>query len=229
MNPIIPLFPLNLVQFPNAITPLHIFEPRYRQMLKDVMDADKTFGILFRNDEFYLESEMLPPGSIGCAVEVAVAQELLDGRSNILCVGLRRFRLVSYVEGQPYQQGEVEYFEDDTSLEDLSDEAGRAKDFFRRLLAVSRRLKGDRDEDAEAFPDLPDDPQAVSFIVAAYLDIENNEKQELLEMTDTGERLREVCLVLDRLTHERERQVFLTHVAKKNGHGGHLPFPDDDE
>ncbi|MGH9844616.1 MAG: LON peptidase substrate-binding domain-containing protein, partial [Blastocatellia bacterium] len=51
MNRVLPIFPLSLVQFPSAITPLHIFEPRYRQMLKDVMGTDKTFGIIFRDDE----------------------------------------------------------------------------------------------------------------------------------------------------------------------------------
>lgn len=223
MNPIIPLFPLNVVQFPSAITPLHIFEPRYRKMLKDVMAADKTFGIIFRNDELLLDSEDLPLGSAGCTVEVAVAQEMADGRSNILCVGLKRFRLVGYVEGQPYQQAEVEFFEDDVSLEDLSLEAQRTKDIFHRLLSISRRLKGERENDPDTLPELPDDPQAISFIVAAYLDIENSEKQDLLELTDTGERLRDVCVIITRLAEEYERQVFINQVAKKNGHGGKAP------
>jgi Lon protease-like protein len=223
MNPIIPLFPLNLVQFPSAITPLHIFESRYRQMLKDVMAADKIFGVIFRNDELLLDSEELPLGSAGCTVEVAVSQEMADGRSNILCVGLKRFHLVGYVEGQPYQQAEVEFFEDDLSLEDLSHEAERTRNVFHRLLSVSRRLKGDRDDDPDSLPELPDDPQAISFIVSAYLDIDNSEKQELLELTDTGERLRDVCHIISRLAEEYERQVFINHVAKKNGHGGTAP------
>ncbi len=223
MNPIIPLFPLNIVQFPSAITPLHIFEPRYRKMLKDVMATDKTFGILYRNDEVYLESESLPLGSIGCTVEVAVAQELPDGRSNILCVGLSRFYLRGYVEGEPYLRGEVEFFEDEPSLEDLSADAERTKDVFQRLLAVSRRLKGEPAEDPGSLPDLPDDPQAISFIVSAYLDIENNQKQDLLELTDTAERLHEVREIISGLADDYERQAFISQVAKKNGHGGKLP------
>src|SRR5262245_52347722 len=98
-NRVIPIFPLPIVQFPNAITPLQIFEPRYRKMLKDVMSADKTFGIIYRAEESVLESEALPIGSIGCTVEVAVVQELPDGRSNILCVGISRDWLVGYLEG----------------------------------------------------------------------------------------------------------------------------------
>ncbi len=222
-NRVIPIFPLSLVQFPNAITPLHIFEPRYRKMLKDVMEADKTFGIIFRNDEVMLESELLPPGSIGCSVEVAVMQELDDGRSNILCVGVSRFRLLNYVEGEPYARAEVEFFEDEPTFDDLSEESERARRLFARLLHISRRLKGEQEDEVENSPDLPDDPQAVSYIVSAYLDIENNQKQDLLELTDTGERLAEVNGIIERLADESEKRAIMHQISKKNGHGGKLP------
>src|SRR5262245_19220730 len=117
---VIPIFPLPLVQFPGAITPLHIFEPRYRKMLKDVIARDKTFGIIYRNDQVLLESEQLPVGSICCTVEVAVVQELPDGRSNILCVGSSRYSITAYVEGESYLQAEVEIFDDDITFDDLS-------------------------------------------------------------------------------------------------------------
>src|SRR5262245_64435546 len=102
-NKVIPIFPLPVVQFPTAITPLHIFEPRDRKMLKDVMEKDKTFGIIYRPSAEEGEprpvSDRLPLGSVGCAVEVAVVHELPDGRSNILCVGGARFRLLQYIDG----------------------------------------------------------------------------------------------------------------------------------
>src|SRR5215468_3310510 len=124
---VIPIFPLPVVQFPNAITPLHIFEPRYRKMLKDVMEKDKTFGLIYRPaaEEGGLKpaSDKVPLGSIGCAVEVAVVQELPDGRSNILCVGGARFRLLQYIEGEPYLQAEVNFLEDEPTFEELSVEA----------------------------------------------------------------------------------------------------------
>ncbi|HEY8459093.1 MAG TPA: LON peptidase substrate-binding domain-containing protein, partial [Blastocatellia bacterium] len=198
---IIPIFPLPVVQFPNAITPLHIFEPRYRKMLKDVMEKDKTFGVIYRppveGNDLHLISDRVPLGSVGCAVEVAVVQELPDGRSNILCVGGARFRLLQYVEGELYLQAEVDFFEDEPTFEDLTVEAERAKTAFNRLLAANRKIKDDRDAEEDAAPDLPNDPQALSFIVTAYLDIEPSEKQELLEMIDTGERLREVARVIE--------------------------------
>ena len=217
-NRVLPIFPLSLVQFPNAITPLHIFEARYRKMLKDVMETDKTFGIIFQNDEVMPESELLPLGSVGCSVEVAVMQELEDGRSNILCVGISRFRLLRYVEGEEYSQAEVEFFEDEPTFDDLSEESDRSKRLFARLFRISRRLKGEQESDIENSPDLPDDPQAVSYIVSAYLDIENSKKQDLLELTDTAERLTEVNGIIERLADETEKQAIMHQISKKNGH-----------
>jgi Lon protease-like protein len=223
---VIPIFPLPVVQFPNAITPLHIFEPRYRKMLKDVMEKDKTFGIIYRPsiEEGALTpiSDRVPLGSVGCAVEVAVVQEMPDGRSNILCVGGARFRLLQYLEGEQYLQAEVDFFDDEPTFEDLTVEAERAKSAFNRLLAANRKVKEERELEEDEAPDLPNEPQALSFIVTAYLDIEPSEKQELLEMIDTGERLREVARVIENLASDYEKRAIIHHVAKKNGHGGKL-------
>jgi Lon protease-like protein len=222
-NRVIPIFPLPLVQFPGALTPLHIFEPRYRQMLKDVMDKDKIFGVLYRNDETLPDAEQQPPGSVGCTVEVAVVQGLPDGRSNILCVGGSRYRLLKYVEGAPYLQAEVEFFDDEPTFDDLSTQTSRVKHLFQRVLVASRKLKDESDREANEVPELPDDAQALSFIVTAYLDIEANEKQGLLELTDTRERLREVNEILEKLAKDYELRAVVHQVAKKNGHGGKLP------
>ncbi len=220
---VIPIFPLPLVQFPGAITPLHVFEDRYRKMLKDVMVGDKTFGIIFRNDETLVPSERLPTGSIGCVVEVAVQQELPDGRSNILCVGVARFSLGGYVEGEPYQQAQVELFDDDMNFDDLSEEVERAKSLFLRLSAAIRKLKNENTPDEEETPDLPDDAQPLSFILAAYLDIDNSDKQDLLEMTDTRKRLREVNKLIAELADDYEKRAIGNKISKHNGHAGHMP------
>ncbi len=223
---IIPIFPLSIVQFPNAITPLHIFEPRYRKLIKDVMETDKTFGIVYRpsfgEDEVVPQPDIVPLGSVGCTVEVAIIQELPDGRSNILCIGGQRYRLLNYVEGEPYLQAEVEFFEDEPTFDDLSFEAERAKTAFLRLLAANRKVKEESERDEE-IPELPNDPQSLSFIVTAYLDIEPNEKQDLLEMTDTLDRLQHVRGIIEDLADEYEQRAIIYHIAKNNGHGGKLP------
>jgi len=220
---VIPIFPLSLVQFPGALTPLHIFENRYRKMISDVMESDKIFGIIYRQDEMMLDSEQIVTGSVGCSVEVAVVQGLPDGRSNILCVGMSRFRLIEYVEGEPYLQAEVEYFEDDPALEDLTEDSEASRALFDRLIHAARSLRGTIENATEDVPELPDDPQALSMILIAYLDLEPSEKQEFLEMTDTALRISRIRQILEKLTLETEHRSIIHNIAKKNGHGGKPP------
>lgn len=219
---VLPIFPLPLVQFPGVMTPLHIFEPRYRQLLKDVTEGDKTFGILVVE-----EGEAGRPllGSMGCSVELAAIQELPDGRSNILCVGGTRFRLLDYVEGESYLQGRVEFFEDETAFDDFSEEIKTAKSLFARLVKAAQKLKEqEREEEA---PELPDDAQPLSFMLAAYLDLSLTEKQEMLELTDTGERLRRINEQLRELAEEYEKRAKGRQISRFNGHGGKLPKLDE--
>jgi ATP-dependent Lon protease len=220
---VIPIFPLAHVQFPGALTPLHIFEPRYRKLLKDVMDGDKIFGIIYRSDDLTDDSERMPVGSVGCTVEVAVVQGLPDGRSNILCVGEKRFHLLNYIEGEPYLQAEVELFDDEPVFEDLSSQMIRAKDLFQRWLVANRKLKDDSDRESGEAPDLPEDAQALTFIITAYLDIEANVKQRLLELTSTDARMRQVNETLEKLTDEFERRAAVHQMARTNGHCGKIP------
>ncbi|HZN10064.1 MAG TPA: LON peptidase substrate-binding domain-containing protein [Blastocatellia bacterium] len=219
---VIPIFPLALVQFPGALTPLHIFEPRYRQLLRDVQAADQIFGITCRPEDPDTGADAPPPGSVGCTVEVIAAQELPDGRSNILCVGGTRYRTRNYLEGEPYLRAEIEIFEDDPAEEDPGPQAERAAGLFRRVLAASKKLK-EAGEEAEA-PELPAEAQALSFIIAASLDIELGEKQELLELTSTAERLRRVNELLADLATAYERRAQIHGLSRSNGHGGALPL-----
>ena len=109
----LPLFPLPLVLFPGVPLPLHIFEPRYRQMLTDVRSSNNLFGLSYF-DSTTSEKEIPAAGHIGCVAEVTETQTLPDGRSNILTVGVIRYRVDSYVErNTPYLIAQVSFFEDD--------------------------------------------------------------------------------------------------------------------
>ena len=221
---VFPIFPLPIVQFPGALTPLHIFEPRYRKMLEDILSGDKSFGILLRGEEEVTTPASFSEGNVGCLVEVAVVQQLPDGRSNILCVGGSRFRLVRFVDGEePYDQAEVELFDDDVTFEDLSTEAELTRALFARLLRANRQLKGDREQIPEELPEIPDDPQALSFVVASYLELNFNQKQRWLELTDTRQRLREINQLLEPLVDDQEKQARVSRIAKTNGHAGKVP------
>jgi Lon protease-like protein len=109
----LPLFPLQAVLFPGMPMPLHIFEPRYRKMLADIRAGDNLFGLSYF-DSAASENEIPAAGHIGCVAEVTETQALPDGRSNVLTVGVIRYRVEAYVErGDPYLVVRPNFFEDD--------------------------------------------------------------------------------------------------------------------
>ena len=218
-----PIFPLELVQFPGALTPLHIFELRYRRMLEDVLAGDKTFGIIYRAAlETSPAADPAPSViQVGCLVEVVMSRQLPDGHSNILCLGTERFtvrRLIAPDDGTPYAQAEVELFGDDPGFaetDDLVELAEVTRGLFGRMLAAQRRL---HPEQADEAPDIPDHPTILSFSVASALEVDLASKQRWLEMTDTATRLRELNRVLTGRVDEYERQARVENLSKTNGH-----------
>src|SRR5436189_3175819 len=111
----LPIFPLPIVLFPGAPQPLHIFEPRYRELLADCLAADRRFGIAYVPAEPAPGSESLPrAGDVGCVALIQNTQGLPDGRSNILTVGERRFVLIDLVgSDRPYRLARGEEFDDE--------------------------------------------------------------------------------------------------------------------
>ena len=106
----LPLFPLNVVLFPGVVLPLHIFEPRYRQMIADCQQHDQPFGVvLARPESKHLEEEPYP---VGTMAEIRNLNRLEDGRFVLMALGLQRFRIVSQHRTKPYLSGIVELYED---------------------------------------------------------------------------------------------------------------------
>ena len=214
----LPVFPLPVVLFPGMPMPLHIFEPRYRKMLSDIRAAEKLFGLSYF-DSSSSEKAFPPAGHIGCVAEVTETQALPDGRSNILTVGVVRYRVTAYVEsGEPYLMARVEYFEDDDEDEGKLTETSReVAGLFMRVAKAIRILNDERGN----LPDISDtEPQKLSFLVAAAMEIESETKQELLELRSTHERLRRLRDMLNRMTSNYEERARLHSLAKGNGHGG---------
>ena len=214
----LPVFPLPVVLFPGMPMPLHIFEPRYRKMLSDIRAAENLFGLSYF-DSSSSEKDFPPAGHIGCVAEVTETQALPDGRSNILTVGVVRYRVTAYVEsGEPYLMARVEYFEDDDEDEGKLTETSReVAGLFMRVAKAIRILNDERGN----LPDISDtEPQKLSFLVAAAMEIESETKQELLELRSTHERLRRLRDMLNRMTSNYEERARLHSLAKGNGHGG---------
>jgi Lon protease-like protein len=168
----IPLFPLNVVLLRGAELPLHIFEPRYREMVKNCLEEKSEFGMLLS----------LPKGlaRVGCTAEILnVAKRYPDGRMDILTVGRAPFRVVELFQQNPLLEGQVDYLED-------------------REIAVPPRIQRELVELFEAchtliFDDYPKNleagaPENLSYLVAAALPMDLLWKQQILELRSEADR-----------------------------------------
>jgi len=167
-----PLFPLGIVALPSELVPLHIFEPRYRTMVGECLEAESEFGIVWLSDEG------LRP--IGCAVEIAeVLERMEDGRMNILVRGTRPFQVLERQEDLPYPAGEIEFLEDKEEALD-AELLQTAHDVYAQLVeqATERRPKPDELEPMRAYD------------MAATVDFGLDAKQGLLDLRSENARLR---------------------------------------
>jgi len=214
----LPLFPLPVVLFPGVPLPLHIFEPRYRQMLLDIRAAKNLFGLSYF-DSSTAEGDVPPAGHVGCVAEVTEVQTFPDGRSNILTLGVIRYRIESYVErGDPYLVAQVSYFEDEDEDEELL--AAPAKEVAETFTRIAQAVRTINDERA-TLPDITNtEPQRLSFLVAAAMEIDADVKQELLELRSTSERLERLRAMLNIAVKGYEERARIHELAKGNGHGG---------
>lgn len=180
---IIPIFPLpNVVLFPSVFLPLHIFEPRYRQMLTDALHGDRIIGMVLAKED---QARSVGPEavySIGCAGLISHAETLPDGRSNIVLRGLERFRIDSEQEDRQYRRAHVEPLP-----EPITDAIRQAT---RDARAKLEALLGDRLETASGEAIVPGDMQDDDLVntLAQYLDLDPVEKQALLERDDIAQR-----------------------------------------
>jgi Lon protease-like protein len=214
----LPIFPLPVVLFPGMPMPLHIFEERYRRMLADIRAGNNLFGLSYF-DVASSDKDVPAAGHIGCVAEVTESQALPDGRSNILAVGVVRFEAESYVErGDAYLVVQPNYFEDDQ--EDESALLANSREVANMFMRVANSIRLINDERGN-LPDISDtDPQKLSFLVAAAMEIEPETKQELLELRSTSERLDRLRDLLARVVHSYEERARLHSLAKGNGHAG---------
>lgn len=214
----LPLFPLSVVLFPGVPLPLHIFEPRYREMLTDIRAGNDLFGLSYF-DASTSDREVPEIGSVGCVAKVTDAQSFADGRSNILTVGVIRYQLEKYVDlGRPYLVAQVKYFEDDQEDSQKVEETSReVAEIFTRIARAVRTINDER-------PNLPNiadtEPQRLSFLVAAAMEVDTEVKQELLELRSTSERLRRLSDILARAVSGYEERARVHELAKGNGHSG---------
>jgi Lon protease-like protein len=190
----LPLFPLDVVLFPGEELPLHIFEPRYRLMINECYEQKRPFGVvLVRPDSEHLKEE---PYSVGTMAEIEVLDRLEDGRMNLIARGLQRFHILDQHRQKPYLSGIVEVYEDRVVQDQtLTTDANQARELFDSYLQILLEVVGKEDIEFN----LPTAPEELSHFIAYFLDVQNERKQQLLELTSTAQRLEEE---IDILRHE---------------------------
>jgi len=207
----LPLFPLpDVVLFPQEVLPLHIFEPRYRMMLRTVMAEDRRFGVL------RWDPQQQRMSSIGCCAEILHCQGLEDDRSNVVTMGQQRFRVLKILRETPFRVAMVSWVEDEVSdtadeLQALTQEVTQA---LRDVVELTGKLVGK----TTVLPDdLPDLPRELSYWIGSHLGGPvADHQQALLEITDTGERLREELNLLDQTRRQLAARTVLKDTFSSN-------------
>jgi Lon protease-like protein len=192
LPPTVPIFPLpNVVLFPNVFLPLHIFEPRYRDMVADTLEEDRIIGMVLLRPGWEAEYEGRPAVyPVGCAGLITHAERLNDGRYNIVLQGLEKFRVVDEDDSRSYRLARVESMPE--AVETSKDEMRLAR---RRLESLLVPQSKGRTSDPKVPPSMADEDLVNAL--AQYLELEPVEKQALLEREGLLARCRSLIELLE--------------------------------
>jgi Lon protease-like protein len=207
----LPLFPLNTPLVPGLVLPLHIFEPRYRTLVEDLLslpDEDaREFGIVAVRDGYDVARDgMSALYPVGTATVIRQAEQLPDGRYDIVTTGSRRFRIADVDASRPLLMGAVEFLDDSTDPADPLLAGQVAERFLRYRAALSGQVPEAVEPDEESA--LPDDPTVLSYLVTAAMVLPVDERQRLLAADTTTQRL-----ALARTLLARETALIATLAA----------------
>lgn len=191
----IALFPLNTVLFPGQVLPLHIFEDRYRLMIRQCLAEENPFGVVLIRRGLEI-GETAEPYMVGTLARIRESTHLSDGTMNIVSVGLERFRIRRLIHDRPYLRGEVETFPmtespDAEAVNALAHRVGQLAVRYIELIAEAAGLHIKVDT-------VPDTPQRVGYLAAVAMQIDNKEKQSLLDSASPADILSAELTLLNR-------------------------------
>jgi Lon protease-like protein len=197
LPPTIPIFPLDkVVLFPNVFLPLHIFEPRYREMVTDALAGDRIVGMVLLRPGFEADYEGRPPVyAVGCAGVITHNERLADGRFNIVLRGIEKFRIRGEDESRPYRLAHVEPIRE-AADEQQRQELRRQRQRLEALLAAAVERSGSEPRFPPAVPD-----EDLVNALAQYLELDPIERQALLEREGALSRCRALIELLEMKVH----------------------------
>jgi Lon protease-like protein len=199
LKPLLPLFPLELVLFPGTAMPLHIFEPRYKELISECLEQKTVFGIVRTAEEGLAD--------VGCTAEIiAVTKKYEDGRLDIVTEGRERFEVLEVNEERSFLQADVLYFQDEPGKA-TAEQVTHAVKLHGEILAI-----------AGAEQSLPEDQGRISFHLAGSLPLDLDFKQALLEMRSESQRIDAVITAFESILPRLRRTVQVRQKAGGNGH-----------
>ena len=173
--------------FPQALMPLHIFEPRYRAMLRDVLAGDRLFAVVGLDERRAEAGDFEPPHRVASVGIIRACQRNPDGTSNLLLQGLCRAEVLGIACDEPYRRIQIRALASEPGATAEENEALRRE--LSRLIGVKLRLAGKGEGEMAAFLKTVDDPEAFVDIAASSLCDDADLRQRLLETLDVHRRL----------------------------------------
>jgi Lon protease-like protein len=209
------LFPLSSVLFPGMRMPLHIFEDRYKLMIRECIEENAPFGVLLIKSGSETGAGAIPY-EVGTTARILQVEYLDDGRMNIFAIGEQRFRVAAFISSHPYLRGEVEPL-DQPASDGAAELVPKAREMFGEYLKTYMSLGNQWIREV----DLPTDPADAADYIAARTDVPPPVRQELLEELSPGARLkREIEIIAEELPDMRARLV--AHLRQKTSGFGVL-------
>jgi Lon protease-like protein len=203
LSTLLPLFPLDLVLLPGTPLPLHIFEPRYREMMSECLDRSQHFGVVRGKEQELAE--------IGCTAEIlTVTRKYPDGRMDIVTEGRARFEVIQLNQERSFLRAEVLYLQDEPSVA-TQEEMAQAMTLHGEIMTLAGAEPEKSSEIEEG---------QLSFHLAGSLPLDLDFKQTLLGMKSEAERLRAIISFFETILPTMRRTVHVRRKAGGNGHAG---------
>ena len=197
---LLPLFPLELVLLPGTPLPLHIFEPRYKEMIRECISTEAPFGVVRAFEEGIAE--------VGCTAEIiTVTKEYPDGRLDLICEGRKRFEVIEVNRDRSFLQAEVLIVPDDPEAA-AQEERVKAVQLHLEILSMAGAV-----QDLSAA-----DQNQLSFYLAGSLPLDLDFKQKLLAMRSEAQRIQAVAAYLETILPQLKRAARARQTAGGNGH-----------